>query len=649
MARTRIPLALVCAALLSPGSVLADAPAKGLYGLPALDRDSFNRMAVQAALPLFWQTDEQNPGVLDASELVDLSTGGGKSKFKRAGKLTKAFEGLYRKLVEARRQSALARELDQGRVTLVQTDFSKLTDEDRRVMKHLERAGNGIDDLYQQQTGTLGLRDKIPFKDTRSRAVFQRNQSPGCVGPLTTRDPFCSALPDFYPPRSFAYPHDVEVDKAFCETLGKHPRAKELLDPFTVVRREGGKLVPVPYSKVYGKGMKRVAKALRGAAGEIKSGHEAPFKAYLLAAAKGFETNSWWEADWAWSKMGGTSSRWYLRIAPDETYFDPCQVKSGFHMSLARVDRSALKLQQRLTELRTEMEQTIAQTIGEPYKARKVQFHLPEFVEIIRNAGDSRSALGATIGQSLPNFGPVAAQSRGRTVAMANLYTDPASRIIARKRAASLFTKKTMTHWTDDPSAARMDTVLHEATHNFGPTGSWLVDGKKPEEIFGGRYDAILEELKAQTGALYFLEYLRKKGDLTDDQVAHAYTGSIAWAFGHISRGMFTASGKPRTYSQLAAIQVRALMTAGAITFVAGGDGPDPGRFEIHMDKMAPAIDTLMAQVGKIKAAGDVAAAKALIESSVTPAALRALHADLITERVLRYPKASFAYRVKYR
>ena len=34
------------------------------------------------------------------------------------------------------------------------------------------------------------------------------------------------------------------------------------------------------------------------------------------------------------------------------------------------------------------------------------------------DAGDARAASGATIGQSLPNWGPVANEGRGRTVAM---------------------------------------------------------------------------------------------------------------------------------------------------------------------------------------------------------------------------------------
>ena len=630
----------------APPTAVPVTPAATATELPALPRNDFNRLAVIAHLPLFWRADDNNKDTVDADELVVLS--GSTDKYVAGGKLTPAFDAAYNQLLQARRTEAVRKELNQGRITLVETDFTKRSAEQVAVMKELQAAARLLDELYQTQTGALPLRAKIPKDDTASHALYQRNNGPDCAAPATADDSFCSAAANFGEPRSFAYPEGPTLDKAFCDMLGKQPNAKELLDPFVVVRKDGDGYKAVPYTEVYGQRMKKIGARLKAAAAAIKSEDEAAFKAYLLAAAQGFDTNVWWDADEAWSKMNGRNSKWYLRVGPDETYFDPCQVKSGFHMSLAFIDRSALEWQDKLTKLRQQMETAVAATIGAPYKAREVGFQLPEFIEIIINAGDSRGGLGATIGQSLPNFGKVAAESRGRTVAMANLYTDPDSMRIARARAQSLFVAATMKHFSDDPSASRLDTVLHEAMHNFGPTGSWKVDGKKPEEVFGGRLDAILEELKAQTGSFYFLNYLQKEGAATADEVKAGYVSSIAWAFGHICRCMFTSSGKPRTYSVLAAIQLHWFMEAGAITFTDGGDGPDPGRFEIHFDKMPAAIDSLMKKVGGIKARGDKAAGQAMVDTATSDKAQRAMHAPLITERVLRYPKASFAYRIIY-
>ena len=82
-------------------------------------------------------------------------------------------------------------------------------------------------------------------------------------------------------------------------------------------------------------------------------------------------------------------------------------------------------------------------------------FKIPDFVDIAVNAGDSRKAFGATIGQSLPNFGPVANEGRGRTVAMTNFYGDPDSLATAKAQAESLFCKDVMAKWSDERDAQR--------------------------------------------------------------------------------------------------------------------------------------------------------------------------------------------------
>src|SRR6185295_17289035 len=117
----------------------------------------------------------------------------------------------------------------------------------------------------------------------------------------------------------------------------------------------------------------------------------------------------------------------------------------------------------------TEMEGAIAKLAGAPYKARKVTFHLPDFIDVVLNAGDARSSLGATVGESLPNWGPVANQGRGRTVAMTNFYLDADNRAILHARAASLLCQGSFDPAALDPALGTMSTVLHEATHNLGP------------------------------------------------------------------------------------------------------------------------------------------------------------------------------------
>ena len=64
----------------------------------------------------------------------------------------------------------------------------------------------------------------------------------------------------------------------------------------------------------------------------------------------------------------------------------------------------------------------------------------------------------------------------------------------------------------------------------------------------------------------------------------------------------------------------------------------------LHREKLVPAVDELMKLTAGIKARGDVAAAKALIAKYVDSD--KYVPHKVISERFLRFPKASFVYAV---
>ncbi len=633
------------------GEAAVVAKAADISSLPALGRDDFNRLAASSEMPLFWSRDVTNPGVLDADELTLLGVGTDRRPYVEQGKLTPLFARAYRALIERRRREAVRRELDQGRVTLVHTDFSKAPPAEREIVRHVTRAARIIEELFALQLGSFGLRNCMPPGDTFSRALFRRNQRPWCQAPATQKDPFCNACPDFAGQFSGLYPPDLAADPELCRKISKAPNAAVLLDPFTVVRRGKAGLRGVPYSREWPGRMHEIAAELRAAAAAFPAGQEQAFTNYLLATAASFESNNWQPADEAWAAMNSTNSRWYLRIGPDEVYEDPCNRKAMFHVSFAKIDPDSIYWQERLTPIRSDMEKTLADLIGPAYAPRKVSFHLPDFIEIILNAGDAREPLGAVVGQSLPNWGKVAEEGRGRTVVMSNLYSDPDSRTIDRARGDSLLSAESMQAYSDDKRLGLLDTILHESTHNLGPHSDYKIDGKRPGDIFGGPMATIIEELKAQTGAIFFTGLLVKKGILSEADARKVYNHSIRWAFGHVSRGMTDEAGRPKPYSQLAAVQLADLARAGALVWrvdSTAANGRDRGCFVIDYQKIPAVIETLMQRVGCIKAKGDVAGAGKLVESGVQKEGLSLIHAAEIAERVRRYPKASFSYAISY-
>jgi hypothetical protein len=625
----------------------------------ALPRIEFNRWAVRANLPVYWIADTNNDGQLDPDEVTSLLFyAAAEPKWVAGTRFTPELEQAYDTIVaaskaappdvstdEGKRQKLVGEDLDQGRASLVRNDLTALSPDDKAFVSHMLRVGTLIDQLYLDHNGAAALAPQLPA-DAASHSLFRRNRGPKCVGPATEKDPLCSAIPGSPKPIFSIYPAWLQKDDKFCAALEKDQDAKTLLAPFVAVRGEPGKLTAVPYTEAYKDQMTAISRELTAAADTVKDPAEQPLLTYLRAAATSFTTNDWVPADEAWAKMTVDNSKWYVRVAPDEVYWEPCSQKAGVHLTFARINQGSKQWQAKLVPVQQEMEAAIAVRAGKPYTERKVTFHLPDFIDIVINAGDDRTPLGATIGQSLPNWGPVANEGRGRTVAMVNLYNDPDSRSARRAQAESMLDAAAMKNYTGTAEPGLLGTILHEATHNLGPAHEYKVGGKDARDAFSGPVASVMEELKAQTGALFLIEFLRAKKIISDELAAQSYADAIVWAFGHISQGMYEADGKRKTYSNLAAIQIGYLIDHGVLTWDAkatAANGKDTGAFTLHQDKIVPVVDDLMKLVAGIKARGDRKAAEALLKQYVDGTAVP--HAT-IKERFLRFPKASFVYAV---
>ncbi len=640
------------------------APVAPERDLGALSRDDVNRLASRLDAPLFWRADDDGDGEIDPGEVVGLLFYPTTGAWVADGAFTPAFLDAYDRMValaaeadpyaafegdEKVRRQLVDQELDQGYPTLVYNDLTGLGAEERRFLEHMLAAGAWIDQLYEIQRGSAALASRLPDGDLASASLFRRNHGVGCIQPATEGEPLCSAIPGSPDQPVDPYPPALQADLDFCEALAERDDAEELLAPFVVVRDRDEGLVAQPYTEAYALPMQAISAELRAAADALEPLEgEAALRTYLRVAADSFRTNDWEPADEAWSRMNAQNSAWYVRVAPDETYWEPCARKAGFHLTLARINPDSKRWQDQLGTVQQEMEDVLAALIGAPYAAREVTFHLPDFIDIVTNHGDDRDAWGATMGQSLPNWGPVANEGRGRTVAMTNLYTDPDSVRVYRDQGESLLDAAAAAEIADDPEPGLLDIILHEAGHNLGPSHEYEVDGETDDQIFGGPLATTMEELKAQTLALWYVDFLLGKGMITEEFARQAYNAEIRWCFNHISRGMYTDSGRPKPYAQVSAMHVGMLMDAGALTWdpeATAANGRDVGAFSIDYAAMPAAAHGMMEQVGKIKGTGDKAAAEALVarhvDGELVPQAI-------IAERMRRHPKATFVYALDH-
>jgi hypothetical protein len=615
----------------------------------ALDRAAWNGGAVRLGLPLFWRADENKDGKADANEVVNLLFYPRSAEFSRdkiaaiLAEQEKAITAAAHAEGGDARQKLVREELDSAAPALLYNDLRTLSEGDRAFVKAMLAVGAAVDALFAKQSGMTALASQVPA-DAESQSLFRRSWGVQCVTPRMEGNKECTAIPGVTEQAVDVYPAAMQKGgRGFCADLEKGPQGKALLTPFAVVREKEGKLSAVGYDVAYKTEMEAVAKALEAAVAAQKDPQEAPLRTYLAAAAKSFRSNDWNPADEAWSKMTAENSKWYVRVAPDETYWEPCSQKAGFHMSFARIDPGSLAWQTKLRPVQQEMEDNLAKLLGAPYKARKVTFHLPDFIQIVTNHGDDRDPTGATAGQSLPNWGPVVKAGRGRTVVMTNLYADPDSLLVRRSKAASLLDAASMTSYANDTQPGLLSVILHEATHNFGPAHEYKVGGKTGPQAFGGDLASMMEELKAQTGGLYYIDFVLKKGLITPEMAKQTYVDSIVWGLNHIARGMY-AGTKRKPYSQLAAVQIGFLIDEKAIVFqpdTAAENGQDKGALVIDFAKMPAAVDKLMKVVGDLKAKGDRAGAEALADKYAKG---DTVPHKLIQERILRFPQSNFVY-----
>ena len=617
-----------------------------------LSRAELNARATRAGLPFFWVDDVNRNGALEARELAVLwGTGADASEWLTDGKLTARFAEAYTALAKPApqakdpRMNAVQEELAQAVPTLVYTDFASASPEDQAFVQKAAEVAARVERVYMRQLGSLSYLPKLKDLDGPSRTLFFRNQSPWCLAPSMRGNPACNALPDKPPQVSELYPAAMQGSKDFCDTLSARDDAEQLLARFVAVREKDGQLRSVPYAEVFKPEMEAVADSLTELAALLSQDVDAALKKYILAAADAFRTNDWMKADRAWIDSFDSSTRWYLRIAPDVTFFSPCGRKSMFGMTLGRFDRRSRAWKRKLALIESKMEQSLAALAGPPYKARDVDFSVPDFVTVLLNAGDSRRPIGAYIGQSVPLRGPLVEAGLQRTLAFSNLYADPDSRAHLDATMRAHLCTDSIGRFSSTAKPRVIISAMHGATRGLGPTRSYMLNGRSPEAIFGGLNAAILEELKAISASMYFVQWLREK-ELIEPEVANeVFAFGLLWDMSHISRGVFQPDGRPIMHGHVTAAHVASWLESGALVWredEMAANGQDKGCLSFVEDRMAAWVKSFVADVLRIKATGDVDGARALLKRYVEDGPQ-----DLFKEiqkRTRRQPRASFVY-----
>jgi len=471
-------------------------------------------------------------------------------------------------------------------------DTAYLSAEEREVVNLLNQAANLMSEIYKRQT--------TPDYD-RLRAEVAAKNDPALLkkfdaffGPwdeVNDDKPFFGNQPK--PPGAGFYPADLTKEE-FDNYLAANPgEAEALTSPYTVVKRQGDKLVAVPYSQEYRQRLEPAAKLLEQAAAKTSN---PSLRKFLTLRAEAFRTDDYFESELAWMDLKDTPIE--IAIGPYETYTDGLYGrKTAFEafVTLRNPEESA-KLDKYKALLR-DMEANLP--VEEKYKNFQRGFESPiSVVDQVRGGGDNVPGV-QTIAFNLPNDERVREAKGAKKVILRNVLGAKYERILKPMAELVLVPDQ-----AGDVTKAYMfnETLFHELSHSLGP-GSIVVGGRKTsvdkelKELGSG-----FEEAKADVMGAWNILYMMDRGILPNaerDQIRATY---VAGLFRAMRFGIGEAHG------QGAAMQYRYLRSKGALLWDERAQ-----RFRVEPAKIDGAIRDLVADIVRLQAAGDYQGVKAFL------------------------------------
>ncbi len=491
--------------------------------------------------------------------------------------------------------AALDAELAKFATVKMNPDTSFLNAEERQVVNLLIKAADLMSQIYQRQyyAANPAIRQQIlastgPDK-ARLLALYDINNGPW--NQLDAYKPFFGSITA--PEGAGFYPVDLSKQELDVY-IAKNPKQKDaLMDGYTVVKRDGEKLVAVPYSQEYQPWLEPAARYLEQAAAITSN---ASLKTFLTLRAQAFRTNDYYPSELAWMDIKDTPIE--PVIGPYEVYTDRLYgQKTAFEAFITLQSPSESAKLSHYKALLPDMEANLP--VAAKYKNANRPFNSPILVaDQVRGGGDNVSGV-QTIAFNLPNDERVRSTKGAKKVILANVLgakydriLEPiAERVLAPAQAGQVV-KKYMT----------AETLFHELSHSLGP-GIIKVGGR--ETTVGAelkeQYSAS-EECKADVMGVWSILYLMKRGEMPITEREQLLSTYFAGIFRAVRFGIDEAHGRG------AAVQYSYLKEKGAFAWDAS-----KGRYVVNYDKMEAGLSALLNELVTRQGDGDYAGMKAFL------------------------------------
>ncbi len=510
--------------------------------------------------------------------------------------------------------------------------YAQLSPGNQKALIHMVRAAKILDSVFLKQDHPDNIRAKRLLEkaaaagnETARKALMLFTLHNGIEG-VNMYTPQSEPLRLFknkqlQPGKGF-YPQDLTKAELIKYILAHPEQASSILSNNTIVRRQGKRLVAIPYSVAFRREFEAAAKELLLAE---KATDHAGLKEYLRWQAQALVNDSdpemAFKSDRSWINLEDSPLEFTIgresyedRMSSDVAT-DPAVAKVlkelgikakskdsiGVRVGIVNKDSYAI-----ISQYRQHLEDfakhnallaPFVQTNSTPGQADgKMTF---ADVDLVAYTGDYAAIRGGTtVAQNLPNDDKLAPQlNAGSRLVFHRSVRQSVDPAREQKFKDALIDPSQQAYY--QPDAMFRFVVGHEIAHSLGPKQT--VDGRDKKAALG-QYGDMLEENKADLISLVMTGYFVQTGVLTQDQANAIY---LTWAAGELP---FKQPSLDEAHRARSIMQLNYLREKGAIKIEPGG------KLSIVPDKMPVAAEQMLKEVIQLQQSGDVSAAEKFVK-----------------------------------
>lgn len=485
----------------------------------------------------------------------------------------------------------------------IKYDESLLNDREKLVLEKLYRASKIIDEIFLEQVYSKNTQIKSELlvkandKNNRESATADRlklelfNIMAGPFDRLEDNAPFIGT--DKKPLGANFYPEDMTKEE-FEKFVKENPKLeKSFTSEFTVIRRDNGKLVAIPYSEFYKDKLTTASNLLKEAA---EYSDNPSLKKYLLSRADAFLNNDYYQSDMDWMDL--KDNKIEVVIGPFEVYEDAMfNYKAAFESFVTIKDPVESKKLEVFAKYLTDIEKNLPLDDMHKNYTRGSESPIVVANEVF-TAGDTKAGV-QTLAFNLPNDERVRQAKGSKKVMLKNVHEAKFEKLL-KPISEVVLDPEQLNYVTFD--AFFNHTLMHEMSHGVGP-GFIKVNGRSTEvkKELKETY-STMEECKADILGMYNNIFMIEKGVYPKEMENEVWVTFLAGAFRSMRFGIGEAHGGGN------AIIYNFLLEKGGYVYDEGAQ-----KVRVDFDKIHPALKELANLILTIQAEGNYQGAKDLI------------------------------------